>query len=724
MDVHSLHRLKDACAHYLSIFYATILQWLAIIHHWLQESLLSDRLQSLVTLVKINLLQPLVFEIDREFSPQSWLDPLKQKAANAFEFLTTSGDHLLNHIPAPAWPSLGPFRDAASSQFESLVTAFRVYFDKLRGSALARPRYLLRSAARKSHLIQTGIFENDHHLKKRFNATFIIQSLDVGGYHIEDVTKTGISSFNTAKDAFSAHLSRTCNAVSHFCGVFLRIAAAGVPLVVRFFRALLDSVGALIESSETHITSLLALCKIWISSCFKIFASGGEVILTNRRLLLQSAVFILASLLVCLLVTLVPWYNLAKKLHFKLRLRDPRISRQQSRATLKSLALSTIRHTVSFVQSVVKVFAVVFTALKYFVCTPVDTLILLGFVTAYVLLDPFRIIGRFSLLDELWLSMKLGNNMPGAWVTHMDQQPRKGLFRSTLQLEAPPAPVTFSSLPRTIRSRIYELALTDHHGFKWDNRMKTLRSNLSPSLLRVSYDTRRSTLPIPFNMNKIVIDTSSKELQLAVPPELQRHLLPQDQPCGREQLLDLLTSLRIPHASSPPTSPTHTCSSSSSSAGADDDTDEDTDVSSPRPKQPLPHIGRLLRTGATPWVVEIREPYTRVWSFDIAAIVAHLPLAPSLIVNYTITIPPGPPHPLSRAQRLASQLTTAAYLGSTDRRFHVYIEGLEHWEDLVANSILGMGGVEDAHGFLAEGPTDLRREVTRVVRAVEKMNAH
>ncbi|KAK7545906.1 hypothetical protein IWX49DRAFT_551274 [Phyllosticta citricarpa] len=735
MDVHSLLRIKDACAHYLSIFFATVLRQLAIFHHRLQEVIPSCDLQSIFTLIKINVLKPFVVAINHEFSPGTWLYPSKNITANALKFLSSSGHHLQNRVLVPAWPSLGTLCDAASEQVRSLATDVcvylgnhlgrvltygRQYFDWLRNvTPITMVHHLVRfvkTASLKADLVKTSVVdESKSHLKRLSNVTLIERPLSVSVY-LENATKTGISSYSKARDVFG-HLSWACRireVVPRFCGHAFSIVADCVPLLVSFVSGLLDTAAALIDSSETYLASLLTFCQTWISSCAKTIILGGLYPMANRPL--HFALFALAGLLVLWIVMHLPWYRLAKSFHLKLRLHFPRTSRRQCRAELKKFALSTIRHTLCLLQTVAKISAVIFSALRYFVLTPVDTLILLGFVTAYVFMTSLRIIGRFSLLDQLSLDMKLRNNMPGAWVKSMDEEPCKGLFRSTLQLQPPRAPTTFSSLPRTIRSRIYELALTDHKGFKWDNRMKTLRSNLSPSLLRVSHNTRLSTLPIPFNMNKITIDTVPRAVQPSLPPELLRHLPPQDLPCGREQLLDLLSSLRIPRGSSPSTSPTRASSPSSS--------DADSDTASPPPRQPLPHIGALLRTGSTPWVVEIREPYTRVWSFDIAAIVAHLPLAPSLIVNYTITIPPGPPRPLSKAQHLARQLAAAVHQGSADRRFRVYVEGLQHWEELVQNSILGAGEFEDAHGFLVEGPTDLRREIARAQRAVERINAH
>ena len=125
------------------------------------------------------------------------------------------------------------------------------------------------------------------------------------------------------------------------------------------------------------------------------------------------------------------------------------------------------------------------------------------------------------------------------------------------------------------------------------------------------------------------------------------------------------------------------------------------------------------------------ERTSDVWAFDIHTIIAHLPLVPSLIINYTVTIPPGAPRPLSKAQHLARQLGIAAHQGDKDGRFRVYVEGLEHWERVAMRSVLRRelesndeedDSEEEYGSFLCEDKTDLMKEVGRVEQAVEEMN--
>ncbi|KAK8234846.1 hypothetical protein IWZ00DRAFT_557852 [Phyllosticta capitalensis] len=460
---------------------------------------------------------------------------------------------------------------------------------------------------------------------------------------------------------------RYAQPLSQYIQLVFRIMMTRAAPMVTLFRCLLDVLAAVIDFSENLFQTLVDFCQDWLMGCLDL--------LIDRWL--EAGLCMLVGLLALKVFT-------ASRRHEQ-----------------ESGALKTVRK--------------ILTAIGYFLKAPFDTIIVLSLAAVYLLLAVKGLI-RFTLLDKLRLELIVRlNTMPGAWVTHLDEKYREGLFKSTLQLHPTPTKTTFSSLPTSIRSCIYQLALTDKNRFKWDNRMKTLRSNLSPSLLRVSHDTRRSTLAIPFNMNKVLIDSSPSELQPSVPKELQRHLLPQPQPCGREQLLDLLTTLRIPR--DPNTAQT---TPDSRTSNADASTDA-----------PLPRLGASLATSTTPWIIEIREPYTRIWAFDIHTIIAHLPLVPSLIINYTVTIPPGAPRPLSKAQHLARQLGIAAHQGDKDGRFRVYVEGLEHWERVAMRSVLRRelesideedDSEEEYGSFLCEDKTDLMKEVGRVEQAVEEMN--
>ncbi|KAF2136449.1 uncharacterized protein K452DRAFT_313147 [Aplosporella prunicola CBS 121167] len=257
---------------------------------------------------------------------------------------------------------------------------------------------------------------------------------------------------------------------------------------------------------------------------------------------------------------------------------------------------------------------------------------------------------RYSTqLQALQLEMILRKHMPGAYVADLtDHKELRGLFLSQSQPEKERRQLTFLSLPITIRQRIYELVLTDENNFWWDDDQKVLRASISPSLLRISRSVRQQTISTPLSNNKVIIDANPKAQHLSRSPDWYVPASPN----GREQLLELLMTLSNPHVSTP-----------------------------------LRKSVDAARNKDGKWLVEIREPYLKVWGYDIGVMVRYLrDIFPLLVINYIILIPADLPQPVFKVQHLGRQLYHAISQGLRHPRFKVHFEGIDLWETAARDS--------------------------------------